>query len=77
MTEGRIYFDDKSQAVDVVGAPCVGMLYFNVYWLEVDEYGDLQEHLRYSTNYMTPEEARDLGNLFRKVADEVDPEGAK
>ena len=77
MTGERIYFDGMSQAVEVVGAPCVGMLYFKVYWLEADEYGDLQEHLRYTTNYMTPEKARDLGNLFREVADGIDPRGAK
>ena len=44
---------------------------------EADEHVNLQEHLRYSTNYMTPEETRDLGDLFREVADEVDPRGAK
>lgn len=76
MIKERIYFDGKSQAVDVVGIPKLGVLYFNIYWLEIDNYGSLQEHLRYSTNYMTQEEARDLSNLFRKIADKVGPKEA-
>ena len=69
--EGRIEFDGKSQAIDVIGTTEVGLIYLKIYWRDIDKYGNAQEHLRYSTNYMTKKEARDLSDILRRVADDM------
>ena len=72
--EGRVEFDGK-QAIDVIGTAEVGMLHLKIYWRNIDEHNNDQEHLRYTTNYMTPKEARDFSDLLRKIADEVELDG--
>ena len=72
MIKRRIKFDNGSRAIDVVGVAGVGMLYLNVYWIETDEYGERNERLRCTTNYMTPTEARIFSDLLMGVADEVE-----
>lgn len=67
----RIEFDNGSQIVDVVGTAEVGMLHLNIYWRDIDEYGNARECLGYSTNYMTPKEAHDLSDLLLEIANEM------
>ena len=67
----QIEFDGKSQAIDVLGTSEVGMLYLKIYWRDIDRYGNAQEHLRYTTNYMTKKEALEFSDMLRRVANEM------
>lgn len=69
--KGQIEFDGKSQAIDVIGNSEVGRLYLKIYWRDTDQYGNPQEHLRYTTNYLTKQEAIELSDLLRRIADEM------